>query len=1110
MRIVTLWLCLLVLLSALLQACGSVRIEACLNSTDCEPSMICSNGSCQRPHTISQDGTLEQYHDKTSEKTSEAPLQDGSEGQISIEKSNELFPESAIPEPNSSEPSIPEQSIENAPPEHTIVPKTSLACGGKCKAQEICTATGCQACQDCPSQGLFVKLTAQKPLYPLLYPIDIAVDEAGARYVLGRFKGKLTLGNYNLVSKGSQSDVLLIKVDKNGILQWVKQLQSEIYPRLLRWDGKKALYLLGSFEKKIQIGSQTLNTQGKNALFIAKLHQDGHWLWSRSFGSKTRDWLRDAQVSPEGNIWISGQFRELATFGSFRLQGQKVKDPNKIEYTNGFIAQISPAGSFLWVKGLNASQVNFSKIAMGRKGDVFFTGAFSQTLRFDQKVLLTHSEKTSATFLLRLTRTGKVSWAKKFILNHQEIWPSPPAHLAVDSKNQIYIAGDFAPSLQAEKQKLFCHERGSFIVQIDDKGSQKMSMQLGDGINWTYLRAFRIDRQDRLVLMGSFFGHLSFGQAAFYAPFGDLFLVRLDQKGQMLGGQMSKKSSYGTTHSISGELLSTALALGPNGHIHLVGSTRTGMSYKTQKKPLAEDEGALFILRFEKLSCPSNHSICGGLCASLKWNPLHCGFCRNRCQTKEQCIQGRCELPTDTPTSLKTGTFRNQNNHNHAELQDIANSPKGEQYITGFYRSAFSFGGVQFPHSTSGFHYFLAKLDVKGQITHWVSFPSPTYNLLSRNLSYDKQVSNPGNTLPRRNQILFDKNGYLYIAVKIEKTISIGKKQFRPQGKHTILLLKLNPSLGVEWSVQLSSQHPISLNGITVQTNGLLFLAGQFGQKLQLGTLTIHSVQSAAYETFLASFSDKGVLLSTSNLGIQKELKILKVDTNGSLYFAGTFTGKISWGNKSFVASNTGTNWFIAKKPPSKQPELLYQMKTKSYGEIYFRDGQLGKDALLLTGAIRGDWSFSKVQTTRPFPNRLRLFLMRFDLKTNQPSLLFQAGSAGSDEGFKLQIDHQGFLHLLARFSNGLTLGKQKLWGKDIEGFFLAKFDASGNFKELKQITHFPSVYPNSFAIRQDKSIQVVGSFSFMGAWGTLKKSCDFCPPRASNVFIANYPAFKN
>jgi len=103
--------------------------------------------------------------------------------------------------------------------------------------------------------------------------------------------------------------------------------------------------------------------------------QEVDFKWAKSAGGSNDDTGNRIAVDDLGNTYITGYFREIATFGDISLTSQGENDI--------FIVKLDPNGDFEWVKSAGGENEDFARdIAVDNQGNVYVTGSFSGTATF--------------------------------------------------------------------------------------------------------------------------------------------------------------------------------------------------------------------------------------------------------------------------------------------------------------------------------------------------------------------------------------------------------------------------------------------------------------------------------------------------------------------------------------------------------------------------------------------------------------------------------------------------------------------------------------------------------------------------------------------------------
>lgn len=146
----------------------------------------------------------------------------------------------------------------------------------------------------------------------------LTVDRDGNSYVTGYFSGTARFGTINVTSSGN-NDVYIAKIDSAGEPLWVRKGGGtrEDRGRSVVLDRQGNVFITGTFTQSATFNSTTLNSLGKNSLFVAKYDNNGNFLWAKGAGTCC-DTTRGNAVSVDanGDVYIAGYFKDNTTIGS--------------------------------------------------------------------------------------------------------------------------------------------------------------------------------------------------------------------------------------------------------------------------------------------------------------------------------------------------------------------------------------------------------------------------------------------------------------------------------------------------------------------------------------------------------------------------------------------------------------------------------------------------------------------------------------------------------------------------------------------------------------------------------------------------------------------------
>ncbi|RMA66434.1 SBBP repeat-containing protein [Ulvibacter antarcticus] len=220
------------------------------------------------------------------------------------------------------------------------------------------------------------------------YGVDIKTDQNGNVYSTGNFADTVDFdpnaGIANLTSNGSD-DIYIQKLDTNGIFIWAKSYGGSTGDYI----GALEVYLdniysIGSFPGTIDFdpnnGITNLTSAGSNDIFIQKLNANGDFIWARRIGGSEFDEGLDIAADSSGDLYCAGAFPTTVDF-----------DPNSGVFNmtpeadyNGFILKLDANTNFIYALAIGGTAYNAIKnLNISTIGEVYSSGAFANTGDFD-------------------------------------------------------------------------------------------------------------------------------------------------------------------------------------------------------------------------------------------------------------------------------------------------------------------------------------------------------------------------------------------------------------------------------------------------------------------------------------------------------------------------------------------------------------------------------------------------------------------------------------------------------------------------------------------------------------------------------------------------------
>ncbi|MBL4707762.1 MAG: SBBP repeat-containing protein, partial [Flavobacteriales bacterium] len=293
------------------------------------------------------------------------------------------------------------------------------------------------------------------------YGTSITTDVVGNVYITGEYIGTVDFdpgpGVSNLT--GGLYNMFIQKLDTNGNLIWVKGIQGEVYPEIVKTNKYGSVYVSGSFNGTVDFdpGGGIVNLSVAPSFhfygnFILKLNSNnGNFQWATKVGESNYH-LDGTKITIDtsGNVYSTGRFYGTVDFdpglGVSNLTSYGPAD-------NVFIQKLDTAGNLLWVKQIGSNtywHCESKSVTTDINGNVYTTGSFSGTLDFNPGLGVSNLTSVGGNdvFIQKLDVNGNFLWGKKIGGGSSDVGYS----ITTDVDGSVYTTGlfnnvvDFDPS----------------------------------------------------------------------------------------------------------------------------------------------------------------------------------------------------------------------------------------------------------------------------------------------------------------------------------------------------------------------------------------------------------------------------------------------------------------------------------------------------------------------------------------------------------------------------------------------------------------------------------------------------------------------------------------
>jgi len=333
------------------------------------------------------------------------------------------------------------------------------------------------------------------------YAEAMVIDSNNQIYIAGKSKGDLE----NINQGGS--DVILIKTDSTGDVQWQRQIgtSGEDWAFAVAVDSTNDVYVAGKTAGSLE--SQT--NLGGNDIFLVKYDSQGTLQWTKLFGTVENDVAYAIAIDSSDNIYLAGHTE--GQLGSEVYKGER----------DIFVLKLDTAGKVQWRRQLGSDQDDYTRgITVDVFGNVLVTGYSYGDFAKTYDTVSDENVGGSDLVTFKLDGSGELLWVAQEGSDKDELGKS----LILDGNGDLFVTGLTEGSMDCKSNQGFSD---ILLLKFDSTGSRKWMQQFG-AVSLDYAKGVILNSQDELILAGwtngSLDGNISEGK-------NDVLLVKYNRDG---------------------------------------------------------------------------------------------------------------------------------------------------------------------------------------------------------------------------------------------------------------------------------------------------------------------------------------------------------------------------------------------------------------------------------------------------------------------------------------------------------------------------------------------------------------------------------------------------
>lgn len=350
------------------------------------------------------------------------------------------------------------------------------------------------------------------------YGTSIATDPSGNVYVTGLFIGTVNFGSLSITSSTVDYDVFIAKYDASGNALWVKKGGGSVWDvgNGIAVDKFSNCYITGGYRNTATFGTTSFTSAGNYDIFVAKYDSNGNFIWAQSAGGTGDDRGQGISVDPLGNCFITGFFKGTITIATNTIVSSGDSDI--------FLAKYNSSGVAQWGKragGIAADEGNSIKVS--KAGSIYVTGYYTDSAIFDTTAVTGYGN--TDIFAAMYDFKGDLIWVKKY----GGSWIDKGYGISVDTFSNVYVTGSFWGTGQFDTISVAAYNQDdAFVAGIDNQNKTQWVLK-GGSLNTDVSRGIAATEYGRCYITGYYTGSAEFGSHTISgASDNDLFVAKID------------------------------------------------------------------------------------------------------------------------------------------------------------------------------------------------------------------------------------------------------------------------------------------------------------------------------------------------------------------------------------------------------------------------------------------------------------------------------------------------------------------------------------------------------------------------------------------------------
>jgi len=368
-------------------------------------------------------------------------------------------------------------------------------------------------------------------------------------------------------------------------------------------------------------------------------------------------------------------------------------------------------------------------------------------------------------------------------------------------------------------------------------------------------------------------------------------------------------------------------------------------------------------------------------------------------------------------------------------------------------------------------------------------------SVFSQDLSFDRIIHSQGSNSAISKELVFDKDGALYILGQFEGEVQLDKQRYSGKGKNNVFVAKYTKEGSIDWINPINGLGHIVAHSIVLDEENNIYISGAFGRTCYFGKQELKSTDYQ--DNFIAKYTSTGELKWVKRIraNTKAHKTILVKGNDGKLLLAGSFF-KYLWLGDKRIKAQSNSDIFIAEFDKEGELDNLLHIQGRNQeklnGLVCSQSGEI-----YLTGSFTENIKFKGESFNST--GKEDVFVACY--QNSELKWAKTMGSPYTDYASKLIIQNDEVL-VGGSFSSKIEFDNKQLSSKGALDAFIVSYNNKGELNWASSFGSYANEYLNAFTQNKEGQLYLSGNFR-----GEIKKDTSKIRSNGliNDLFLAKY-----